>query len=60
MGTAIASKGDISAIREDIHRVERRMDTMDGEIRLMKWMLGLSLAGSAGMLTLLMKLVMHG
>lgn len=46
----IATKSDIHDVKSDIQRI-------DYEIRLLKWMIGLSLALSTGMLTMLARVL---
>jgi len=44
----LATKGDIRAVREDLTgfgaRIDRRIDAIDAEIRLLKWMMGVLIA----------------
>ncbi len=44
MDASLATKGDVRAVHDDILRVERRMDGIEAEIRLLKWMMGVLIA----------------
>lgn len=44
LDTQLANKGDIRSVRDDLVKIDRRMDTLDAEIRLVKWMLGALIA----------------
>jgi hypothetical protein len=50
----LATKDDIADLKQDIARLERglaqRMTVMEGDIKLLKWMLGFLLAGMAAVL----------
>lgn len=45
------------ATKSDIVHLDRRMDGIDAEIKLLKWMVGLSVALSTGILALLARLI---
>ncbi|MDO9012463.1 MAG: hypothetical protein Q7U78_11750 [Gallionella sp.] len=49
----LSTKGDISALRSEMREMELRIN---GETKLIRWMVGLSLALSSGILALLVKL----
>jgi hypothetical protein len=44
------------ATKADIVQLDRRMDGIDSELKLLRWMVGLSLALSSGILALLAKI----
>jgi phage-related minor tail protein len=50
----LAMRDDIADLKQDIARLERdlaqRMTAMEGDIKLLKWMLGFLLAGMAAVL----------
>jgi hypothetical protein len=56
MDAQIATKSDILEVRADMVRLDRRIDGIDAEIKLLKWMVGLSLALSTGMIALLLRI----
>lgn len=58
----LATKGDLFAskveLKDEMVKLDRRMDRLEAEFKLMKWMLALTMAGVTGILTLLAKLLM--
>jgi acetolactate synthase small subunit len=56
MDAQLATKADIRDVRADMVHLDRRMDGIDAEIKLLKWMVGLSLALSTGMIALLLRI----
>ncbi len=50
LDTQVATKVDMQAVRDDIIKVERRIDGLEGKITLLQWMLGFVLAMQAAIL----------
>ena len=46
----LATKEDIADLKQDFARLEQHMTAIEGEIKLLKWMLGFLLAGMVAVL----------
>lgn len=44
LDTALATKSDIRTVREDVVKVERRMDGLDSKLDKLQWMVGIVIA----------------
>ncbi len=44
LDTALATKSDIRTVRDDVVKVERRMDGLDSKLDKLQWMVGIVIA----------------
>ncbi|MFZ4625662.1 MAG: hypothetical protein ACOYNF_15680 [Rhodoferax sp.] len=44
LDTALATKTDIRSVRDDVVKVERRMDAVDAKLDILQWMVGIVIA----------------
>ena len=44
MDNTLATKGDMQSVRDDLVKIDRRMDGMDGKFDKLSWMMGVLIA----------------
>lgn len=53
----LATKGDLSELKEVMVQIDRRMDRLEAKFKLMKWMSGVVLVGIIGIIAMLAKVL---